>query len=142
MWGWNNPLDAETIKRIQEEMDGLNVSETSPSSDQTISTGSKGTKFDTDKLRLDLIPAEGEEGLGEAFTYGVTKYGDNNWREGLQYSRLIGAIARHLRAFKEGEDRDKESGLYHVDSIAATAMMLSTFLRENRTDLDNRYKKK
>jgi len=101
----------------------------------------KGTKFDVDKNRMDLIPAEGEYGAGEAFTYGVKKYGDNNWREGIQYSRLIGAIQRHLNAFKGGEDRDKESNLYHVDSVAATAMMLSTFLREGRVDLDNRYKK-
>lgn len=102
----------------------------------------KGTKHDQAKLRLDLIPAEGEEGLGEAFTYGVGKYGDHNWRGGIVYSRLIGAIARHLRLFKGGEDRDIESGLYHVDSIAATAMMLSTFLREGSTKLDDRYRSK
>lgn len=99
-----------------------------------------GNKFDGGKLRLDLIPAEGEEGVSEAFTYGAEKYGVNNWRGGFHYSRLIGAIARHLRLFKAGEDRDEESNLLHVDSIAATAMMLSTFIREGRQGLDDRYK--
>lgn len=99
-----------------------------------------GNKFDGGKLRLDLVPAEGEEGVGEAFTYGLDKYGDHTWRGGIHYGRLIGAIARHLRLFKLGEDRDEESGLLHVDSITANAMMLSTFLREGRHELDDRYK--
>lgn len=36
-------------------------------------------KNDTNKARLDLIPASLLAAAGKAFAYGAEKYGDRNW---------------------------------------------------------------
>jgi hypothetical protein len=53
-----------------------------------------GNKFDGDKLRVDLIPVEAIEGIAGILTHGAKKYGDNNWREGIKFTRVYGAILR------------------------------------------------
>lgn len=75
---------------------------------------SKGKKEDVGKLRMDLIPPEAEEALAEVLTYGSMKYGDNNWKEGISYSKVYGALRRHLLAWRNNEIIDDESGLPHL----------------------------
>lgn len=73
-----------------------------------------GNKFDGGKLRLDLVPVELLETLADIYTYGTIKYDDDNWRGGLKFSRIIGAILRHLFAWWHGEDLDPESKKLHL----------------------------
>ena len=73
-----------------------------------------GRKYDSDKLRLDLIPPEYSAVLGAIFTMGAHKYGDDNWKQGMMYSRLLGAANRHLLQRWLGERCDQESGLPHL----------------------------
>jgi hypothetical protein len=73
-----------------------------------------GSKNDNGKLRMDLIPYEVEEALATVLTHGAQKYGDNNWREGINYSRIYGAMRRHLLAWRKGEKIDKDSNLPHI----------------------------
>ena len=70
-----------------------------------------GVKYDSKKLRMDLIPPEVEEALAIVLTYGCTKYGDRNWEKGIAYSRIYGALRRHLLKWVMGHRRDEESGL-------------------------------
>ncbi len=70
-----------------------------------------GKKNDQGKLRMDLIPPEAERALAEVLTHGSEKYGDRNWESGIRYSRIYGALRRHLLAWIEGELVDKDSGL-------------------------------
>lgn len=84
-----------------------------------------GTKHDTGKNRVDLIPATAIEAMGEAFTFGANKYADHNWAKGFKYSRLIGAAMRHILAYSKGEDKDPESGLSHIAHAQACLAMLS-----------------
>ena len=74
----------------------------------------KGRKDDQEKNRIDLIPSEIIEELGEIYTHGAKKYTDNNWRHGINYSRIYGAALRHLLAWNRGEDNDPDSGLHHL----------------------------
>lgn len=99
-----------------------------------------GTKYDSDKLRMDLITPEMLEALASTLTYGVKKYGDNNWRKGLVFSRVRGAILRHFTAWSKGIDIDEESGLNHIDQVFTNVGFLVTFVREGRTELDDRWK--
>jgi hypothetical protein len=73
-----------------------------------------GTKYDGNKLRLDLIPDETLIALGSVLTYGATKYEDENWRDGIKYKRVYGAMMRHITSWKMGEVNDPESGLPHL----------------------------
>ena len=86
-----------------------------------------GRKDDAGKLRLDLIAPEFEKGLAEVLTYGAAKYGPHNWAKGLKYSRVYGAIRRHLLAWQTGEDLDPETGLPHLYHAACELMFLSTY---------------
>jgi len=74
----------------------------------------EGVKYDGDKLRTDLIPPECIEAIAYIYTFGAKKYDDNNWRKGMKFSRVYGAILRHLLAWYGGEDNDKETGKSHT----------------------------
>ena len=78
----------------------------------------QGAKFDIGKTRYDLIPAFSLDELAKVYTMGAEKYDDNNWRKGLKWGRIFGAIMRHLWAFWRGERLDSESGLHHLAHAA------------------------
>lgn len=101
--------------------------------------GAKGMKYDGAKPRMDLLDAQALEGLAKVLTFGAQKYAANNWRNGLEYSRLTAAMLRHLMAIQKGEDTDPESGLPHIDHLGCCWMFLSN-LSKTRPDLDDRWK--
>jgi hypothetical protein len=87
----------------------------------------EANKYDSGKLRYDLVPVIAFRGDAEIFTYGAGKYGDHNWEKGLNYSRLFAAVMRHLLAWRSGEDTDPESGLHHIKHARVNlAMILAT----------------
>ena len=98
-----------------------------------------GTKHDTKKCRMDLIPSEAEIAEAWVWTFGAKKYGDRNWQEGINYSRLVAAMQRHLTAIKRGELIDPESGLPHAACIRCSAGMLLYFEAnaELKVDVNN-----
>lgn len=99
-----------------------------------------GTKFDSGKPRISLIPVEAILGIGKALTYGAKKYQpDHNFRNGIQQTRIADAAFRHLLAWVNGEDKDPESGLPHLYHAGASIAML-IWMTENRKDLDDRWK--
>ncbi len=61
-----------------------------------------------------------------AMEYGANKpeYGRNNWKKGMEWSRLIDAAQRHGLAILDGEDTDPESGNPHVAHMLASIHML------------------
>lgn len=93
----------------------------------------EGKKFDTGKLRLDLITPEMHRALGEVLTFGANKYGDRNWEKGIDLDRLYAANQRHLLAHREGEATDPESGLPHLfHAFCNLGMMLTLDARQER----------
>ena len=85
-----------------------------------------GIKHDHGKLRLDLIPPEMHEALGQVLTFGAGKYGDRNWEEGISEDRLYAAAERHLQAHRKGEALDPESGLPHICNAFCNIGMMCT----------------
>ena len=78
-------------------------------------TTSKGKKFDSDKVRYDLIPQGVDEELAKILTFGAKKYGENNWQKLDNFNnRYYAAARRHLEAWRSGEDIDPESGEHHL----------------------------
>ena len=98
-----------------------------------------GTKHDNDKLRMDLIPPEVMTALAAVLTMGADKYDDHNWREGINYSRIVAALKRHLTAWEGGEVYDPESGLNHIAHVLCNAAFLITFEYEGRSQLNDLY---
>ena len=99
----------------------------------------EGKKNDTGKLRYDLISPVGLEELAKVYTHGCVEYGDHNWRKGIRWSRIFGAIMRHLWAFWKGEDLDSESGLPHLAHAAWGCFALLEY-RKTHSKHDDRYK--
>jgi len=97
----------------------------------------KGVKFDKQKERFDLIPSDPLWELARTYTYGAYKYENNNWRKGIRWGRIFGAIMRHLWAFWRGEDRDRESGLPHLAHAAWGCFTLLEYMRTHR-EFDDR----
>jgi hypothetical protein len=99
----------------------------------------EGLKHDAEKPRTDLLDAEFLLGVADVLKFGAKKYAEHNWRGGIAYSRLLGAILRHTLALLRGEDLDSESGLPHVHHLGCSVMFLS-WMMTHRKDLDDRFK--
>jgi len=72
-----------------------------------------GVKYDEGKPRVSLIPPRVILRLAEVFEHGAEKYGEGNWKEGLDPVRLYDAGQRHQLAWLDGERTD-ESGYPHL----------------------------
>lgn len=71
-------------------------------------------KFDTDKIRYDLVPPKAIQHLAKVLTFGAKKYKPNNWRNNTDLSRYEGALLRHFEAYRLGELTDDETGMPHL----------------------------
>jgi hypothetical protein len=77
-------------------------------------------RYNKGKLRMELIPPRAIKELSKVFTIGAEKYtlyddngnvvddGADNWRKGLSWSSVIGAVKRHIAKFEAGEDFDSD----------------------------------
>ena len=97
----------------------------------------EGVKFDSNKPKLSLVSLESVAGEAAAMTYGANKYGKNNYKGGMDWSRLLDAALRHISQYNSGEDLDKESGLNHIYHAKANLGMLIYYI-ENKLGKDDR----
>lgn len=104
---------------------------------QTQTTPVEGSKDKVGKAELDLIPYEGLEGTSRGLAYGRNKYGRGNFKKGLPWTDIIAALLRHGSKWANGEELDKESGLCHLDHIAANAAIL-LYYKATGKGLDDR----
>ncbi len=91
----------------------------------------RAERFNDKKLRYDLVPVYPMEQIAKVFTKGAEKYAPNNWRRGMPWSEVQASLERHLALYKEGEDFDLETGLYHMAHVAVNAMFLIDYYRSN-----------
>lgn len=96
-----------------------------------------GVKYDTGKLRFDLIPPKVIQELAEVYTMGAAKYEPRNWEKGIEYSRIYAAVQRHLNQYWAGQNLDEESGLPHLAHAMWGMAALLEFERTH-TEMDDR----
>lgn len=89
----------------------------------------KGLRYNQGKPRYDLIHPKAEKGLVSVLTKGAEKYAERNWEKGMEWSKVIASLKRHLAAFESGEDYDSETGLLHIDHIQCNAHFLSAYYK-------------
>ena len=81
-------------------------------------------KYDKDKPRLDLVPPILIEVVGEIMTYGLNKYGEDNWKQ-VDPKRYKAAMMRHLCAYlRDPESVDEESEYPHLWHLACNVAFL------------------
>jgi len=86
-------------------------------------------KFDKGKPPLSRIPYELLEDVAHTLEFGADKYGWHNWKEGMDWSRVLDASLRHINKFARGEDIDEESGLNHLGHAACNIAFLLYYLK-------------
>lgn len=107
---------------------------------KAIALDSEGLKFDTNKLRFDLIPPRALEELAAVYTFGASKYADRNWEKGIKFGRIFAAIMRHLWKGWRGSEKDEETGLSHYAHAAwgCFTLFTYTFYKERYETFDDR----
>jgi len=96
-------------------------------------------KFDTDKIRMELLPPHSLKSIAKIFTFGAKKYDDFNYMKGTKWSRYYGALQRHLNAWYSGEEIDSETGESHLYHAGCCIMILIEIQNANIGE-DNRPK--
>lgn len=119
------------------EKDGIYVSVSKM--DITKIEKTEGVKNDNGKPDLAQIPTEALESIARAFMDGEKKYGRYNFKKGMDWSKLISAVLRHMRAFNKGEDYASDSKLHHLGHAGAGICILLDYYHNN-LGTDNRFK--
>lgn len=98
-----------------------------------------GLRFNSGKLRYDLVDPRAHEDMVKVLTYGAEKYtvrdaegniinkGDDNWRRGFSWKSAIASLKRHIAALEKCEDYDQDTGLLHVSHAACNIHFLNAF---------------
>jgi hypothetical protein len=85
----------------------------------------EGRKYDSGKLRWDLLPIECVEEVVKILTFGAEKYEPNNWQKVENANeRYYAALMRHITAWRKGEIIDPESGCYHISHAECNIVFL------------------
>lgn len=108
----------------------------------------EAVKHDGGKIRLELIPPEALFAIGEILTFGAKKYEERNWEKGMPWSRVFGALMRHMWAWWGGDelttrnflfgDLDSETGRSHLWHAGCCIMFLIVY-EERSIGEDDRY---
>ena len=100
-----------------------------------------GLKYDNGKPPVGLLSSRALLSIAAVLGTGAEKYGSHNWRGGLAWSRVSDAALRHLLAWKDGEDKDPETGLSHLAHAGCCVLFLLEYL-DTHPELDDRFKVK
>lgn len=89
-------------------------------------------KYDSAKVRLDLVEPNFICGIGDVLTFGAKKYKADSWKR-LEdgRDRYYAAAMRHLMAYRSGEVLDEETGLSHLHHAATNLMFLAYYEESN-----------
>jgi len=110
--------------------DFLNYSTNKTEFNKSLTSKGSGLRYNTGKLRYDLIHTKSLEDMVKVLTYGANKYSDNNWQGGLSWKSVIASLKRHIAAFENGEDFDDESNLLHLSHAACNIHFLNAFYHD------------
>ena len=98
-------------------------------------------KNDKGKLPLHLLSGPALFEVAEVLQFGAEEegYGERNWEEGLSWSRVWGAVQRHLWKWWVGHEADDKSRLSHLAHAACGIMFLQHYsLFDRYSDFDDR----
>ena len=110
--------------------------------DKMVASSTGGLKADFGKPRYDLLSEIALEEIAKVLSHGSKKYAPDNWRNGIEYRRLIRAAIGHILKFSKGEDIDPDTGednLLHLAEAGCCIMFLIE-MRLIHPELDDRFK--
>jgi hypothetical protein len=91
----------------------------------TLTTLDKGSKFDSGKPMMSLLPPHAMLAVGRVLTFGAQKYSKDNWKlVPSAKQRYKDAMMRHAFHFMSGEERDPETGENHLAHLICCASFI------------------
>jgi hypothetical protein len=86
------------------------------------------SEFDTGAVRdasegkgnPSLIPIDALRAVSKRFEDGATKYGRDNWQQGIPLSRYVDSLYRHLWQFMEGDTTEDHAGAIIWNAMCLT----------------------
>jgi hypothetical protein len=97
-------------------------------------------KNDGGKPPMGLLDTFALVQIARVLAFGAQKYAAHNWRKGMEWSRMVDAMLRHILAWNDGEDNDPESGLSHLAHAGCCLMFLLNY-ELTHTEFDDRYRR-
>jgi len=153
---WANGLIGETVESVigngsgvrvyrkipvahQGDIDhGQEVPSQFPVSSEHLS-GAIAATHDEGKPPLAYLPWDALDEVAMVQEYGHVKYGSFwNYRKGIQVGRNLSCAIRHIRAYMNGENNDKESQRNHLAHAACRLLFTLQNLKDG-TAIDDRY---
>lgn len=95
-------------------------------------------RFNTGKTSYKEIYPKFIEAIAEVMSKSRAKYPEFNWTKSTNFSTPLDSLHRHLAAFENGEDFDKESQSQHLAHIATNVMFLM-YQFNNHPEMDDRF---
>lgn len=89
----------------------------------------QGLRHNDGKIRYDLLEPFAMQELARVFTKGAQKYAPFNWLKGMDWSKCLASLKRHIAAFEQGEDFDEETECYHMAHAAWNALALVSYYK-------------
>lgn len=86
-----------------------------------------GLKYDLGKPQLSLLPYASLAQIAEVLEFGAKKYGRDNWKGGMTWSRLADGVLRHMFAWVTGHRKDPETGLSHLAHAGCGILFLLSY---------------
>lgn len=88
-------------------------------------------KFDQHKIDWMILPYDALEEIVKVLQFGAAKYARGNYANGsgLEYTRVLNSLMRHILAFARGEDIDPETGLSHVAHAGCNVLFLLHYIK-------------
>jgi hypothetical protein len=91
-----------------------------------------------DKTRLDLLEPVADEQIARALAFGADKYGIRNFTQTPIEARVyVAALRRHIDAWLNGRDIDRDSGLHPLAHVGANVHVVLAAI-EAGTFIDDR----
>jgi hypothetical protein len=95
----------------------------------TTTPQTQGIKHDHMKRDFTLLPWDSVEEIVKVLEFGAAKYARDNWKN-VEADRYVKAAFRHLVAYSQGEQNDKESGMPHLAHLGCCVLFLLSLEKE------------
>lgn len=87
----------------------------------------RALRYNSKKIRFELIAPEALLELAKVYTAGAEKYAADNWRKGMPYRECLGSLQRHLKKWEMGLKEDPETNCHHLAHVAWNALTLYVY---------------
>jgi hypothetical protein len=89
-------------------------------------TPTEAVRYDQNKTNWSLMPFEAVEEINKVLEFGANKYAAWNFTKsgGMNHSRVLNSLLRHVFSYMRGEDLDPESGLSHLAHAGCNILFL------------------